>query len=133
MVCKSQLMAFINQYENVPYKVLNYLGAAINYGGRVTDDKDKRLIMAILKTFICPEAIEQGENYKYSTSGQYYVPEVTTCAEYIEYIRGLPLVSAPEAYGMHDNCNITCAQNEGESLLLGMTKLVSTGKAGGGA
>merc|ERR1719261_1614279 len=77
-VCKQQLMIFVNQYEDVPYKVLNFLGANINYGGRVTDDKDKRLISTILETFICPAAIEQKSEYKYSVSGIYYAPEVET-------------------------------------------------------
>jgi dynein heavy chain len=36
----------------VPYKVINFLGAEINYGGRVTDDKDVRLITTILKLYI---------------------------------------------------------------------------------
>jgi dynein heavy chain len=31
-------------YETIDYKVLNTLGAEVNYGGRVTDDKDIRLI-----------------------------------------------------------------------------------------
>ena len=34
--------------QDVPYKVLNFLGAQINYGGRVTDDKDKLLISTCL-------------------------------------------------------------------------------------
>merc|ERR1719405_224875 len=71
-VCKQQLMTFINQYDDVPYKVLNFLGAKINYGGRVTDDKDKLCISTILQTYMCPEAVEDKDNYKYSTSGLYY-------------------------------------------------------------
>merc|ERR1719476_906519 len=71
-VCQQQLMLFINQYEEVPYKVLNFLGARINYGGRVTDDKDKLLISTILETYICETAVKLGEGYKYSSSGLYY-------------------------------------------------------------
>lgn len=48
-VSRRQLKIFIENYDFVPYKVLNYIGAEINYGGRVTDDKDKRLIATILR------------------------------------------------------------------------------------
>lgn len=48
MVSRRQLKIFIEEYEVVPFKVLNYIGAEINYGGRVTDDKDVRLIKTIL-------------------------------------------------------------------------------------
>merc|ERR1719248_128378 len=58
-VCRRQLVVFINQYDEVPYKVLNFLGASINYGGRVTDDKDKLLINTILETYIQPAAVEK--------------------------------------------------------------------------
>lgn len=53
----------------MPYKVLNYLGAEINYGGRVTDDKDVRLITTILRTYIRPESLNEG--YAFSISGTY--------------------------------------------------------------
>lgn len=43
----------LDEYEVVPYKVLNFLGAEINYGGRVTDDKDVRLIKTILENYVC--------------------------------------------------------------------------------
>merc|ERR1719261_90329 len=89
-VCRRQLVVFINQYDEVPYKVLNYLGANINYGGRVTDDKDKRLISKILATYINESAINMKSEYKYSTSGLYYAPEVEKQEEYVEYIKQLP-------------------------------------------
>jgi dynein heavy chain len=131
-VCRQQLMLFINQYEQVPYKVLNFLGASINYGGRVTDDKDKLLISTILKTYICSEVVEQKEEYKYSSSGLYYAPQYENIEQCVEYIRGLPLYPMPEAFGLHSNCNITCAQDEALKLLLGMTQMVSAGGSGDG-
>jgi dynein heavy chain len=59
----------LDEYDVVPFKVINYLGAEINYGGRVTDDKDVRLIKSLLKVYCCQNAL--GENYKFSTSGTY--------------------------------------------------------------
>jgi dynein heavy chain len=126
-VCRQQLMLFVNQYNEVPYKVLNFLGAKINYGGRVTDDKDKLLISTILDTYICPEAVNAKTDYKYSTSGIYHAPQAETVSDIVEYVRGLPLYPMPEAFGLHDNCNITCAQAEAEKLLEGMTKMVGSG------
>ena len=62
-------MMLLDEYEVVPFKVLNYLGAEINYGGRVTDDKDVRLIKTILRTFINLESLT--EKFAFSKSGTY--------------------------------------------------------------
>ncbi len=69
-VCKRQLKMLLDEYDNVPYKVINFLGAEINYGGRVTDDKDVRLIKTILKNYINNDVMRDG--YKFSKSGVYY-------------------------------------------------------------
>ena len=43
----------------VPYKVLRFLFTEINYGGRVTDDKDRRLINALVEGF-CGSKVRAG-------------------------------------------------------------------------
>ena len=86
----------------MPYKVLNYLGADINYGGRVTDDKDKRLISAILRTYINPDVVTT-PNYKFSKSGIYFSPPNGEQEDYLEFIRNFPLNSDPEVFGLHAN------------------------------
>ena len=75
-VCRRQLKMLLDDYEEVPYKVLNYLGAEINYGGRVTDDKDVRLITKILQIYICKNTLELG--YKFSKSGIYTTIDAVT-------------------------------------------------------
>ncbi len=74
----------LDQYANIPYKVLNYLGSEINYGGRVTDDKDVRLIKTILTKYITPDVFKT--DYKFSKSGLYYAPNLIQLSDFIQYI-----------------------------------------------
>lgn len=46
------------------------MGSEINYGGRVTDDKDRILINTIIKTYLCGAALS--DDYKFSKSGIYH-------------------------------------------------------------
>jgi dynein heavy chain len=129
MVSRKQLKIFVEDYEEVPYKVLNYVGAEVNYGGRVTDDKDGRLISTILTTYICPEVMTDG--HKLSASGTYYVIPPGDKEEYLDYIKSLPLNPAPEAFGLHANAEITTSRIE-TVLLLGDV-LAMQPRAGGGS
>lgn len=81
MVCRKQLRMLLDQYEEIPYKVLNFLGSEINYGGRVTDDKDVRLITTIIKVYLNANTLKIG--HKFSESGNYRQPEATTIDQYI--------------------------------------------------
>lgn len=85
--------------------MLNYIGAEINYGGRVTDDKDSRLIITILRTYVNEGILQEG--YHFSKSGVYYSPPAGEKEDYLEYIRSLPLNPSPEAFGLHENAEIT--------------------------
>lgn len=110
MVSRKQLKVFIQDYDEIPYKVLNYVGAEVNYGGRVTDDKDVRLIKTILSTYVNPDMLVDG--HKLSKSGIYKVIPLGEKEDYIDYIKTLPLNPNPEAFGLHDNAEITTSQND---------------------
>ena len=51
-------------------QVLKYTAGHINYGGRVTDDWDRRCIMNILNDFYSTTVLKEG--YKFSESGIYH-------------------------------------------------------------
>jgi dynein heavy chain len=104
-VSRRQLKIFVESYNFVPFKVLNYIGAEINYGGRVTDANDKNLISCILRTYMRPEILEDG--HKFSASGIYNTIPAGEKEDYMEYIRSMPLNPKPEAFGLHENAEIT--------------------------
>lgn len=59
-ISQSQLKMFLNTYELIPYEALNYMAAEANYGGRVTDPMDRRLIKILLKKFYSPDIVKDG-------------------------------------------------------------------------
>lgn len=77
---------FVNEYEHVPFEAISYLTGECNYGGRVTDDWDRRLLLTMLADFYNPDIIEN-PHYKFSPSGNYYAPPRGSYADYIEFIK----------------------------------------------
>lgn len=106
--CLLQLKMYLDEQPIIPYQTLKYLIAEINYGGRVTDDKDSRLINALLNKYFTPKLMEG--NFNFEPKGIYHSPVNTALAEVKSYIVGLPLDDDPEVYGLHPNANITFQQ-----------------------
>lgn len=78
--------------------------AEIIYGGRVTDNWDRRLMGAITVNYFNPEVLKDG--YKFSKSGLYYSPQAGNVKDYINYIESLPKTTAPEAFGLYSSLSI---------------------------
>merc|ERR1712166_170455 len=104
-VCKKQLKVFLNDFDEVPFKVLNFLVADINYGGRVTDYIDGRLISCIINRYFVPEVLN--DDFYFSDTKNYRSIPAGSQADYVNYIKELPLNPQPEAFGMHENAQIT--------------------------
>jgi len=57
------------------------------------------------------------ENHSLGGKGSYIVPPAGELVEYFQYIDKLPLNTSPEVFGMHENADITNAQNQTRTLL----------------
>jgi dynein heavy chain, axonemal len=101
-----QLQMFINEYAQVPYDAIMYMTGECNYGGRVTDDWDRRCLKTILGDFYNKKVAEEMK-YKLSPSGIYYIPGKGKYEDYVEFIRNLPATQHPEVFGMHENVDIS--------------------------
>jgi len=67
-------------------EAITYLTGECNYGGRVTDDWDRRLLMTILADFYNTDIIETF-HYPFSPSGEYYAPSKCSYEDYILFIK----------------------------------------------
>jgi dynein heavy chain len=99
------LAAFAPPQEIIPWAALEYVIGQINYGGRVTDDNDRRCLTAVLRQFLTPGVLEEGHTY--TPSGTYYAPHEGGLEDYRAYVRTLPSSEAPEVFGMHANANVS--------------------------
>ena len=103
--------------DGTPWPALLYITAEISYGGRVTDDQDRRCMNSILRQYYTPKIIDKDRDYKFSPSGTYFAPEDGDLQSYHNYIDSLPIFDLPEVFGMHDNANVNYQRQESVYLL----------------
>jgi len=120
----------INSGAELPWEALLYVTGHINYGGRVTDDNDRRCLLTTLEKYYCIENLE--DNYLYSPSGLYYAPTNGSIESYREYIDKLPLQDSPEVFGLHDNANINYQMNDSNKFVETVLSIQPRVTGGGG-
>ncbi|XP_014014461.1 dynein axonemal heavy chain 3 [Salmo salar] len=130
-ISMTQIQMFLDEYEEIPLEALSYLTGECNYGGRVTDDKDRRLLVSLLSIFYSRELIEQ-EGYHVCEGDMYYIPPHGPYQTYVDYIRNLPIAAEPGVFGLHSNADITKDNQETNQLLDGVL-LTLPRQTGGGA
>jgi dynein heavy chain, axonemal len=101
--------------DAIPWDALRFVTGQINYGGRVTDDWDRRCLTSILSIYVNESIVKDG--YKFSASGIYYAPPAGPYDDVATYFSTLPTVDNPEIFGMHQNANLTFNTSESVNLM----------------
>lgn len=128
LISVRQLRMFIDENEVVPLAALRYVTGECNYGGRVTDDKDRILLNCILGRSYRKETFAV-DDCALSASGLYKIPAPGPLSTYVDYVNSLPIIPMPEAFGLHDNADI--AKDLSDTQTLCQSLLAMTGSAGG--
>jgi len=124
-----QTKMMLDEYEADQFKSLNYLIGECNYGGRVTDDKDRRYLLCALADFYNAQIFD--DKYSLSPSGTYKcVKGVPDYEGMVQHVLDLPLTQQPEVFGLHENADITKDQQETNYFC--DTVLVTEASGGGG-
>ena len=102
---KDMLHLFVEKFDTVPWDALIYVTGQIVYGGRVTDELDRRCLMSILQQYYRSDVLAV-DQLALSASGVYYVPQPGSFEDMLAYVMGLPQDDDAEAFSMHSNANI---------------------------
>jgi dynein heavy chain len=108
--CVNYMQNHLNMMETkkrpVDWITVNYMVCDVQYGGKITDDWDRRLFNTYGKSWLTEKCL--AVDFKFiQNNDTYYIPPVSQDIEvYRKYIEQLPLVDDPEVFGLHGNADL---------------------------
>ncbi|KAJ8315371.1 LOW QUALITY PROTEIN: hypothetical protein KUTeg_007521 [Tegillarca granosa] len=117
----------IDPKKGVSWNTVRYMIGEVQYGGRVTDDYDKRLLNTYTKVWFSDAMF--ADSFQFYTG--YKIPKCKSIDDYRAYIEGLPLQDSPECFGLHSNADITYQTNTANDMLATIVNIQPKDSGGG--
>ncbi|XP_075877996.1 dynein axonemal heavy chain 8-like [Nelusetta ayraudi] len=114
--------------KGVSWVTVRYMLAEVQYGGRVTDDYDKRLLQCFARVWFSKRMFDAS----FCFYNGYRIPLCKTVEEYMSNIESLPTVDTPQVLGLHPNADITYQTNTSAEVLDTITNIQPKESGGGG-
>jgi dynein heavy chain len=117
----------IDDGNAVPFAAMRYLVGECNFGGRITDDKDRRCLNTLLHDFYSENILKNEHD---ETLRKYFMRndgEFCSLENYCRHIETLPNDSPPEIFGLHRNAAITASLKETREFVISFKAMHATG------
>ena len=114
------LKSYLDGYEETPWESLRYLIGEANYGGRITDEIDRRIIRAYLLQFFNEDALQvDGFGLVHGAlASTYHIPAgAVELKRQRDFVNKLPLSDQAGAFGQHANADMSYLIVESEAIL----------------
>lgn len=118
--------AYEDRDEQLPWGSLKYLIGDAMYGGRVSDDYDRRILTTYLSEYMGDFLFDDCQRFYFSRSGFDYVlpgaldgdssPLALQLDDYVATVETLPLTNSPAVFGLHPNAEIGYYTNMSKSV-----------------
>eukprot|EP00767_Chilomastix_cuspidata_P003100 gnl/Chilomastix_cuspidata/322.p1 GENE.gnl/Chilomastix_cuspidata/322~~gnl/Chilomastix_cuspidata/322.p1 ORF type:complete len:2547 (-),score=680.75 gnl/Chilomastix_cuspidata/322:1353-8993(-) len=97
----------------ISYSTIRYMISEVHYGGRVTDDYDRRLLKTYAEEWLHPRVFQ--DDFEFYTG--YAIPKYSNIVEARASIEQLPLLDKPQVYGLHANAELTYRAKQANEVL----------------
>lgn len=108
-VLRTYLQKYVGDVDGrIPWSTLKYLIGETVYGGRVTDDLDRRVVMTYLDEYMGDFIFDTFQRFHFhrSNAASYKIPDQASQQGALVEIESYPLQNGPDVFGLHPDAEV---------------------------